>query len=261
MFKIDTSVIEAAKERAKAVDLTDFVNKERDAFNGNGVLTSKIWEETIQIQKEFNDSVSLGWEKSTSPNNFWMAILDETIEVLSSKHWKWWKDKQNFNKIDWNNVTVELTDIFLFMLSQAIREGHEEIIYVTLASFEASGGSGPGPTKIRDEDFFEDFWSEFLMSVTLKSLPLTIVKWVEFWVRAGGTIESLIKDFRIKAVLNDVRQEFGYANGSYIKNWNGKEDNVVVWEIARSSNLILDETFREVLKEKVREYYLIEVAI
>ena len=41
-----------------------------------------------------------------------------------------------------------------------------------------------------------------------------------------------------KNILNKFRQNHGYKEGSYIKEWNGKEDNVVMQEILASRSNI-----------------------
>jgi len=52
-----------------------------------------------------------------------------------------------------------------------------------------------------------------------------------------------------KNILNKFRQEHGYKDGSYIKIWNGKEDNVVMQEILASNSDITPEELYEALEE------------
>lgn len=249
-FSFNTDIMDSVKGKAS---IEDIVGPEL-----NGVINRTLWQETIDMQIGFNDAVAPGW-KENPDYDFWMAILDETVEVLSSKHWKWWKDSDNFGNIDWNNIEVELIDLFLFILSVAIKEKSEEVIYVTLASAHMAHENPDIKTPIRDEKFFEDFWEQFLTGVSLKVLPLVVVKWVEFWFRSGGTIEKLLMQFRVKAALNIIRQEFGYSTGKYRKIWNGVEDNVVAWKIAEK--IELNENTTGVLTESLRKYYLTKVVI
>jgi hypothetical protein len=44
-------------------------------------------------------------------------------------------------------------------------------------------------------------------------------------------IENLYKRYVVKNQLNTFRQQNGYKDGSYTKNWDGVEDNVVAFEI------------------------------
>lgn len=250
MFSFNNEVMDSIKDKAS---IEDIVGPEL-----NGVINRNLWQETIDIQIGFNDGVAPGWKESPK-YDYWMAILDETVEVLGSKHWKWWKDSDNFGAIDWNNIEVELIDLFLFILSIAIKENSEEVIYVTLASAQMAHENPEIQTPIRDEKFFDDFWEQFLTGVSLKVLPLVVVKWVEFWFRSGGTIEKLLMQFRVKAALNNIRQEFGYGTGKYRKIWNGVEDNVIAWKL--SENITLDENTTDILTESLRGYYLSKVAV
>lgn len=250
-FKFNQEVMDIMSKHAKAADL---VGPEL-----NQTLDRALWDETVQLQKTFNESVAPGWLKSDN-YDFWMAILDETVEVLDSKHWKWWKDKQNFGNIDWENIEVEMIDLFLFILSLGIKEEMEDIFYVTLASAEITQQQdSKNKIPIRDDKFFQEFWEHFLTAVSLKTTSLVIIKWVEFWYRSGGTVERLLRQFRVKAALNNIRQEFGYASGKYQKNWGGVEDNVIAWKLA--SEMPLDTNLLPDLTKRLRIYYLEKVTL
>lgn len=225
----------------------------------NGLFDREVWQETIDMQTAFNDSVAPGWKDNPEKYDMWMAVLDETLEVLTSKHWKWWKDKDQLGQVDWDNIEVELTDLFLFLLGMVIQEGSEEVLYMTLASTEIQLRDNPDAVKVRDAAFFEDFWNHFLTAVSLKTLPLAVVKWVEFWFRTGADVNKIMLTFRVKAALNLIRQEFGYSTGKYQKMWNGVEDNVVAWEL--SKDLVVNkDTYTNMVKQ-LREYYIKEVAL
>ena len=60
-----------------------------------------------------------------------------------------------------------------------------------------------------------------------------------------------------KNCLNKFRQDNGYKDGSYIKNWNGREDNVVAFEIANEWGP--DEELFENLYLDLETYYTEEV--
>ncbi|PIW77143.1 MAG: hypothetical protein CO000_08525, partial [Piscirickettsiaceae bacterium CG_4_8_14_3_um_filter_44_38] len=45
------------------------------------------------------------------------------------------------------------------------------------------------------------------------------------------SFEQLYQIYMAKHVLNRFRQDHGYKEGTYLKIWNGKEDNVVMFEI------------------------------
>jgi hypothetical protein len=230
----------------------------------SNIIDYNLWIETIELQKKFNDSVAPDWIEDIQNQKYdnRMAIFDETEELLNSRHWKWWKNSNNKNKVDWENVKVELTDLFLFILSICIQRGSTEVIFAQLINLEMNKDK---MTKIRDEKFFDEFWDKFLMPVQMKSLPMLSITWADFWYRSGGTAEELFMGYRIKAALNNIRQEFGYgAKNSYIKMWvddQGQrvEDNVMAWKLAEGVELNKD-TINNITK-KLRDYYLSHVAL
>jgi dimeric dUTPase (all-alpha-NTP-PPase superfamily) len=192
-----------------------------------------------------------------------MAILDETVEVLGSRHWKWWKNSDKMNQVDWDNVQVELIDIFHFLLSTAVQQKQQDSIFMMLMTLD----NEKNPFPVKDDKFFDDFWSEFLMAVWQKSLPLVIVKWIEFWYRSGGTYKSLAQNYFIKNALNHIRQEFGYGQGAYQKMWKHPndptklvEDNVVAGILLKSDEDITSDSLKE-MENTLRNYYLQYVAL
>ncbi len=242
----------------KDIDINQIMNSEL-----NGAVDFGLWMETIEIQRKFNNSVAPGWETDVSHAryDYWMAVTDEAVEVLGSKHWKWWKDKDKMGVVDWDNVLVELTDLFLFVMSIAIQQKSQHVIFQQLVALEI--GKTP-QDKIRDEEFFDDFRQRFMMAINNESVTLVSVFLVEFWFRAGGDAEMLFRTYRIKSALNEIRQEFGYGV-KYHKMWKDNitgelvEDNVIANRI--SKDIPLDENMIKNTKEALKKYYLTHVAI
>ncbi len=234
------------------------------------IIDFKLWKKLIELQKTFNNEVSPSWEADTHQQEYdsWMAILEETVEVLGSKKWKWWKNTENMGEVDWDNVQVELIDIFHFMISISVQLKQQDSIFLTIMAIESGKGTS-GFQVDRTQAFFDDFWNEFIMAVWQKSIPLVIVKWVEFWYRSGGNFETLVRDYFIKNTLNRNRQEFGYKSGQYQKmqrhpNDPSKkvEDNVVAGILLRekfSKNITVDSLTE--MQYILRKYYLEYVAV
>ena len=67
--------------------------------------------------------------------------------------------------------------------------------------------------------------------------------------KLGLGFDELYSLYIGKNILNIFRQDHGYKDGTYIKVWNGKEDNVVMQEIlANNSNIGVDELYKELEK-------------
>ena len=62
-------------------------------------------------------------------------------------------------------------------------------------------------------------------------------------LKCGVNLHSLFECYIGKNVLNKFRQDNGYKDGSYIKIWNGKEDNIVMSEILASGVSGIDEIY------------------
>ncbi len=237
----------------------------------SGVIDFDLWLKIVNLQKAFNDKVAPGWQQDIEHKkyDYWMAVLDETAEVLGSRHWKWWKDSSALGEIDWDNVQVELIDIFHFMLSISIQINHQDTIFMSLMSIEKSNNDNHLPPE-RAPDFFNKFWNEFMMAVWQKSLPLLVVKWTEYWYKSGGDFNTLARDYFIKNALNDIRQEFGYATGGYQKMWRSVsdpsklvEDNEVAGNLLKTKEITENLTVDSIkdMKDILRRYYLEYVTV
>jgi len=245
-------------------DLTNFNLEELFANETSGILNYNLWKETVNLQTHFNNQVKKDWQINPQVD-YWMAILDETTEILNSRNWKWWKDSNNFGAIDWDNVKVEMVDLFCFILSLSIKEKNVDLFYSSLLTHENLQAEYPAP-KITSENFFESVWSKLMMAIFLKATPLMITNWVELWYQLGGDAKSLLMNYRIKMALNYIRQEFGYGTANtYSKNWPSFqnkniyiEDNKVAWELLEE--LELNENTLKNMQNILRKYYTTYVA-
>jgi dimeric dUTPase (all-alpha-NTP-PPase superfamily) len=224
-----------------------------------GVIDFALWEETIELQTLFNNGVNTNWQ--TDPKvDFWIAILDETVEVLNSRHWKWWKNTSKFGEVDWDNIKVEMVDLFHFILSLGIKTKSTDLVFSTLLSGEFGQADLKAKAKEQPDQFFDTVWNDFLLSVQMKSFPMVINQWVELWFRLGYNTLDLFKEYRIKVVLNNIRQEFGYGHkNTYKKMWPDPddktklvEDNVAVWKLAKG----FDPKEIKPFEDKLKKYYL-----
>jgi len=68
-------------------------------------------------------------------------------------------------------------------------------------------------------------------------------------VMSGLDLDTLYRLYVGKNILNQFRQDHGYKDGSYIKIWDGEEDNVVmkrIWE--EQSDVTPEMLYRELTK-------------
>ncbi len=174
-----------------------------------------------------------------------LAIVQESAELIDSFPWKWWKK----GKSDFDNARIEITDIWHFVMAKMIEEGVEptdimdEQLSIAASAAEAS------------HDEIINFTKELIRS-TLNGDSISSIAYTLMIIsgKAGMDYETLTKMYFGKAVLNDFRQANGYKNGSYIKEWNGYEDNEVMTRLI--SSVKYSESFYDDLYALLTEEYM-----
>lgn len=215
------------------------------------IISSKKWNYLVEAQSKLNEIAVTGWKDQDL--DWDMAIMDEAMEVFNSKNWKWWKDTDK-NNVDWDNLEVEMIDIFHFLLSKSIKEDNANMIYMAMATAE-----NDKEAKTLDK-FFENFWDQFLMACVIHSTPIQIVAWTEAWYKIGS-FDKLFSGYIIKGALNKIRLEYGYKEGTYKKIWNGLEDNDAVRPLFKDYDFDIDAHDPiELAYDIIEDYYLSNIA-
>jgi dimeric dUTPase (all-alpha-NTP-PPase superfamily) len=213
--------------------------------------------EMLRLQQELNDSTNgLGWEKGITKNgkriDWRRCIYIEAVELIDSYPWKHWKD---INALpDYENIKIEIVDIWHFVMSEALRVylSIEEVdrVIESLDEFERFSA--------RKEDFESlDVYQE--IEVVENMIKATICKDNDilellraFFMMSYSLNLSLDELYILyigKNILNQFRQDNGYKSGTYIKNWNGQEDNVVMQNIlSQNSDISPKELYQKLRK-------------
>lgn len=178
----------------------------------------------LKLQDHLNTMINPDWVNGGA--RFLRAAFVESAEALEHYGWKWWK-KQT---IDLPQVQMELVDILHFYLSHTIVEaggaigGAADALVADLA--------GPASVSLDGKAYALDALNvpELLELIgglavcgraSFKVLEQTMAACEMSWNDAYTQYVS-------KNVLNIFRQRHGYKEGTYIKIWNGEEDNVVL---------------------------------
>lgn len=195
-----------------------------------------IYKIMVELQHEFNKQIDADYlNKNWNWNS---AIIVESGELLDSLGFKWWKKQEP----DMDNVKVEAIDLLHFVISECIciYKNVTNPLEDTIIDFR---------DHFEENETYEDFnicnieklisylnYDEydrfFIMKQIFKSLDMSN--------------EEVYISYITKNCLNKFRQEHGYKDGTYIKYWNGKEDNVVAFETARTigaSDNLFDELY------------------
>ena len=177
----------------------------------------------LEMQDAMNRKVDDDW---LDKNREWYrAVWIECAELMDHYGgWKWWKASSP----DTEQVVLEIVDIWHFGLSMQITAKRD---YLAVAN------------RLCDEWHAEEPSGGFLADVeTLASAALTEHRFAVATVKnllsqVGRDFDDLFAAYVGKNVLNFFRQDHGYKEGSYVKIWNGKEDNVHLVEIMQRVDL------------------------
>jgi dimeric dUTPase (all-alpha-NTP-PPase superfamily) len=208
---------------------------------------TNIFKTMVELQHKFNEQTIKNY---LSKNLNWnSAIIAESGELLGSLGYKWWKKQVP----DMDNVKVEAIDLLHFVISDAI-----QLFYNYSGEIDLNLIAGT----------FEDHFNNsdgYLDGLSLNKLvdELNYNRWNRFIIMKkifkdlNMSNEDVYIAYIVKNCLNKFRQDNGYKDGSYIKDWNGREDNVVAYEIANEWGA--DEELFEQLYLDLTTYYNEEV--
>jgi len=214
--------------------------------------------EMLKLQNTLNNETNgdkwrLGKTNKGKTINWHTAILLEGSEAIDSTPWKHWKNISA--DIDLDNIRIELVDIYHFLMSQYLISNEAEELSFIIESqlLELSNET----KKIKYENF--NFLIKKLVYESLKSeieekeydVLMSMKIFVSLMNEINMSFEDLYKIYISKNVLNKFRQENGYKEGTYKKEWNGVEDNVVLTEIINK----LDYIDYDILFNKLKEEY------
>jgi dimeric dUTPase (all-alpha-NTP-PPase superfamily) len=214
--------------------------------------------EMLAMQNALNDMTNgAGWRNGKTALgkviDWRRCIIMETAELIDSYPWKHWKavDAQ----IDIENARVELVDIWHFLLSLALENFELEkaagLLNNALILSQQSQKITRELTTIEQVKIHETMMRIALESVQVSESYLSALTKAFFNACkvADLDFDSLYQIYMAKNVLNKFRQDHGYKEGTYLKEWNGKEDNVVMFEIIAKMSIFSGDELYISLKE------------
>jgi dimeric dUTPase (all-alpha-NTP-PPase superfamily) len=186
--------------------------------------------EMFALQDTMNSVVNKDWKNA---GYRWVdAIMVEATEAFNHTAWEWWKNTEA--DADWDQVRMEIVDIWHFLLAKMIQEGWIGNV-AGLALVVNSYASNP-PTEAKEP--FQAAIKDVIFESTVDRLSSTgriLHVLMAAMAYSGLSFERLYNLYVAKNVLNIFRQDHGYKGGTYIKTWYGKEDNEVLTGIVQST--------------------------
>ncbi|MEI4548277.1 dUTP diphosphatase [Pseudoalteromonas spongiae] len=193
----------------------------------------------LEMQNAMNTKVHAEWFNQGF--EWYRAIWVECAEMLDHYGWKWWKKQTP----DTEQVILELVDIFHFGLSLRIdgETSYQELAEQLTAELEK-------PTQA--DDFKQTL--ELLAASAVANKTFDAAAFAGCMAQIGMDIDDLYRGYVGKNTLNFFRQDHGYKDGSYIKVWNGQEDNEHLVEVVKSLD-INQENFAELVYKGLQARY------
>jgi len=184
--------------------------------------------------------------------------LGELLDSLNYKHWA------NLNKKDdIDNLYIELADILCFQLSRALTT--KDVVTFDFMSHIVNSINDLDirikPLRYKTDILetvaeYNKLLVENNIYINNFSLPAVRAVIVEEFTKLfliakklDIDIPTLINIYKGKVILNEFRQENGYKDNTYIKEWNGVEDNIILTRLLREGNNL------DNIKDKLTEEY------
>lgn len=207
----------------------------------------------LELQDGMNSKVNPAWVAAN--NNWHRAIQVEGVEAIEHHGWKWWKKQE----CDLAQLRMELVDIWHFILSASIQGKFGNI---ALARMEMQN-----ELHLRQKSVQFDNRYYVLAQLSLLDKLDLLVGLAAAKRTSLALFESLLHDCDMewndlfkqyvgKNVLNVFRQDHGYKAGTYIKIWDGREDNEHLVEVLAAVDLA-SATVRDELYGALKARYLL----
>ena len=172
------------------------------------------------MQEDMNSTVNSDWRTANYP--WYRAIMIESCELMDHSDWCWWK-KQHLDK---TQAKLELIDILHFLISWWITlDGEYEGFTKLLFQFDE--------LKYTPEKTLNESIEKLTLASSGQYFYGTVHGFWECMKHLDISYDEVFKMYIAKNILNIFRQEHGYKDGSYIKIWNGQEDNEVLATIMK----------------------------
>ena len=165
----------------------------------------------LDLQDKMNTKVHANWR--TQGYEWYRAAWIECAELMDHAGYKWWKHAEP----DIEQIQLEVVDIWHFGMSALLvgSEDNEALADDIVADLSAPPSSSMSLLGA----------SEALASACITSESFSTPAFLNLMRASDLTFDQLYRMYVGKNVLNFFRQDHGYKDGSYVKVWDGREDN------------------------------------
>lgn len=199
------------------------------------------------------------------------AIICKSAEGIMSSDYKWWENSE----VDLLNIEVETINLIHFIISILLEEKEinnstlTKLIYIgytlfksgeVYSSVEQFGNEIPMEKRKaiiinRFKNIIKLSFLEDINKIPLLFKLIFELLYLSLSFKNCKTdleyFELVFNKYMTKNILNKFRQANGYQDNFYIKDWDGREDNIVVFEflnnLENKNMLLKSNTFEDVI--------------
>ena len=215
----------------------------------------------LELQQELNDATNgIDWEKGITKNgktiDWRRCVYLEAAELIESYPWKHWKNIDA--SPDYDNIKIEIVDIWHFIMSEALRvykvesRGSIEDIAKAVSKMEGFEAFQQEKKGEKLNNHKEIALVEEMMRILFcdkENIDALVISFLTIASKLNLKLPELYRLYVGKNILNKFRQDHGYKDGSYIKVWNDEEDNVVMQRILNEHSEITPDALYAALEE------------
>ena len=171
----------------------------------------------LDLQDKMNTKVHPKWREQGY--EWYRAAWIECAELMDHAGYKWWKHAEP----DIEQIQLEVVDIWHFGMS-ALLVGNKDTDALAATIVEDLCAESDASLSLLGA-------SEALASVCIASESFSTSAFLNLMRASDLSFDQLYRMYVGKNVLNFFRQDHGYKDGSYVKVWDGREDNEHLSEI------------------------------
>jgi len=181
----------------------------------------------LQMQHRMNSRVHDDWINQSF--EWYRATWIECGELMDHVGYKWWKKQTP----DMEQVRLEVVDIWHFGLSALFEP---DIDLEALAAQIAEDFTIGAPDESDDQSASQHIHAatEALAQHALQTKGFSVPLFHALMRACDLSGDALYRHYVGKNVLNFFRQDHGYKDGTYVKEWQGREDNEHLSELLES---------------------------
>jgi dimeric dUTPase (all-alpha-NTP-PPase superfamily) len=194
----------------------------------------------LSMQNSMNTRVHPDWINQRF--EWYRAIWIECGELMEHYGYKWWKKQQP----DMAQVRLEVIDIWHFGLSALFDDERdvEQIAQDIIVDLESQVSVVTGVREATERLALHALETRHFSPALFRDLMLSVQ--LDF--------DSLYSAYVGKNVLNFFRQDHGYQEGTYRKNWQGREDNEHLVELVAELDHGASDFAEQVYQALARRY-------